>query len=105
VYRISIALASIVFVGEKSPPGKLGPLAVAPYTNQLVSNESVAAALGSDPWAHLPGWIVPNVLRVTTIQISNPVILVVLMKSDDAAALARRVAHLSAPTASRTPLL
>jgi len=40
---------------------------------------------GCDPLTHLPGRIVPHMLRVTALQVSHPVVLVVLMKADDPA--------------------
>jgi hypothetical protein len=46
--------------------------------------DSLAAPLeGNHPRPHLPGWIVTHVLRVAALEVSHPVILLVLMKAHD----------------------
>jgi hypothetical protein len=44
------------------------------------------AAFGSDnPGTVLPGRIVPDVLGMTTFEVGDPVVVLILVKSDDAA--------------------
>jgi len=38
---------------------------------------------GRDPGALLPWWIVANVLRMSTLEVRNPLLLFILMKGDD----------------------
>ena len=42
-----------------------------------------SAGLGEHPGPHLPGWRVPDVLRMPAFQFSHPVQLGVLMEADD----------------------
>jgi hypothetical protein len=53
-------------------------------TLQLGAEKVVTAGLREYPGALLPGWIVPDVLRVTALQLSHPVGFLVLMESYDA---------------------
>lgn len=44
------------------------------------------AAFGSDdPGTVLPGWIVPDVLGMTAFEVGDPVVVLILVKADDAA--------------------
>ena len=40
---------------------------------------------GHDPRAQLPGWGVPHVLAMSTLQLRDPVVVCILSKPDDAA--------------------
>jgi hypothetical protein len=46
-------------------------------------NARVATLDGNDPLAHLPGWLVPNVLGVTAFELGHPLSLVILVETDD----------------------
>ena len=50
---------------------------------QLESEEALPAFGSDDPGAIHPGRIVPYVLRMPTLQIGDPVELLVLMETDD----------------------
>lgn len=52
---------------------------------QFLAEESRAAFFRENPWAQGPGWIMAHMLSVTAFQIGNPVLVLVLVKSDDAA--------------------
>jgi hypothetical protein len=80
VYRISIAIASIS--GQFTFANLLWR-ALTPDAFQLVPNETVASLLSGHPWTNLPRRIVPNVLRVSAVEIRDPMMLVVLMEADD----------------------
>ena len=55
------------------------------------AHEFPSPLLTLHPRSHLPGRIVPNVLRVSTLQLRDPVLLVVLMKGDDTARYRRAI--------------
>ncbi len=42
-----------------------------------------AAGFRDHPWTHLPWWVVANVLRVTALEVRDPVLLFILMEADD----------------------
>jgi hypothetical protein len=48
-----------------------------------LTEEGFSSLLGRNPFSHLPRRVVPDVLGVTAIEISDPVVLVVLMKAND----------------------
>ncbi len=50
--------------------------------DQLIAKVLRAALFGDDPRPVNPRWIVPHVLRVTALQIRDPVAILVLMKAD-----------------------
>lgn len=51
---------------------------------QLGAEKFSSPLLGLYPLSHLPGRIMPNVLRVSALQLGDPVLLRILMISDDA---------------------
>jgi hypothetical protein len=48
-------------------------------------DELLSARLSGDPGANLPWRIVSNVLSMATFEIGHPVVLIVLMKTDNSA--------------------
>jgi hypothetical protein len=55
------------------------------HASQLGAEESSPSLLADDPRAHLPGRIVSHVLRVTALELSDPMTLGILVKAHDAA--------------------
>lgn len=58
---------------------------VALNARQRLPDELLSARLSGDPRANLPWRIVSNVLSVATFEIGHPVVLIVLMKTDNSA--------------------
>jgi hypothetical protein len=58
---------------------------LAPHAHQCLTYEALTSRFGDDPRSHLPRRIVPNVLAVAALEIGNPMLLFILVKTDNAA--------------------
>jgi hypothetical protein len=65
----------------------VGPLFVfghgASQTRQLIADVRLSTFGSRDPMARRPGWIMADVLLMPTLEVGNPVRLLVLVKADD----------------------
>jgi hypothetical protein len=53
------------------------------HAHQLSPDEALSSCFGGDPWPDLPRRIVADVLGVTAVEVGDPVLFLVLMKTND----------------------